>query len=120
MDWPLVTPITGEPELARLVTAARDDGQQVISATHVVRLEDDIVGYFGLGGAVAVTFWLHSKKVHPRQSLGIINVGENLVRAARPEATLLVPLDGTSPFNFVMERLGFTRASPDRVFLKKV
>ena len=117
LNWPWVTPIRSDAEREALAQVAASDGHQVLAATHLVRREGGIIGYASLGAVPLLLTWVHSAKVRSRESLGLLNLAENLVAAAGARL-VCTPCTQESPFRPYMEGLGYAYIGESGLFLK--
>jgi hypothetical protein len=106
-------------ELREVRAAARSDGHEPFLPTHVFRRDGAVVGYAGVGSVPLVTVWLHSEDVKPRDTLGALNLLENLVRVSGSPMVVTLVAE-SSPFAGAMARLGYAAMERWRAFGKKL
>ena len=119
LDWyPSLRRLRTPEQLAALQAAAASDNHAVVHPTHVITRNGEVVGYASILAPVAlVNVWLHSQKVHARDSLHLLKVGETLA-AETGASAVLFPCSVDSPFIGHMERLGFERLGASTLNLK--
>ena len=93
-------------ELESLIALAEADEHVVIAPTHVMLKDDEIVGYWSLGGIPVVSSWFDSEKLGPRDSMAALDQMESLMDTVSPGPYLLMCADN-SPFFEQKERLGY-------------
>lgn len=107
--WVRFEPIRTDAQLAALIAAAKADDhheQDLYAPTHAFMRGDEIVGGVALGSVVTAIPWFHSRKMHRRDSFGVINAMENALRLQGVKH-VMIPVGPQSPFNKVMGALGF-------------
>lgn len=109
--------IRSQTERERLEKAADEDGHVVIAPTHVVEKEGVIVGYLSMGVVPTVLTWLSTTKVNARDSVGVLNVIENLV-AAQGHPLVCIPCWEQSPFHPFMQKFGYSKIFTTDIFIK--
>ena len=86
--------------------SAKEDSHIVIAPTQVVVKGGHIVGYASIGAIPMVHVWLDSRHVFARESVGLLEVTERIIR---PRAgAYIMPCSEQSPFYKYMPKLGFT------------
>jgi len=119
-QMPWLRQIQSEHEMALLMEAARADGHGVISATHLVQKDGELVGYASIGAVPLLFTWLHTKKVRARETLGLLNTVE-AVAAGKGARLVCMPCEESSPLFKYMESFGCTPAGgPYRLFYKRL
>jgi len=115
--FPLLRRLRSTQDLLRVEEAAARDSHRVVGATHLIEKDGLVVGYASLGGVPLVNVWLDSQRVSPRESVSLLNLGENLL-AAQGSAAVLMPCAEQSPFSPLMGRLGYERLGPTTLYMK--
>lgn len=107
-----------EEDLERVRAAASSDGHVAVAPTHLVERDGLIVGYCSIGAIPVVNAWLHSKIVHPRESMYLLNTAETVAHAMGARRILL-PCSPQSPFHPHMARLGYRVLGDATICLKE-
>lgn len=107
MRTPLnIVPLSPEMEYAMTAASAEDGGHCAPLATHVFLRDLEIVGAAALCAPV-ITFWAHSKKLHPRESLELAQ--RCTAKAGELHKHFLAACSPDSPFWHLMPKLGYRR-----------
>ena len=94
--FPLLRPIRDEADLEALRQAAHADAHALVAPNFIIEKNGEISGYIALNSLPTVHGWFHTTRMRARDSLAIINVVENLIRAQRCQHLLwLLPDDAT-------------------------
>lgn len=116
MSFPKVRPIKTPEELRSLALAAEADDHTVLGPTHVTTKDGEIVGY--IGTVPFTTFWAHSEKCSPRDSLYLLELLE-VLHASQGIKRVLSHCSEHSDFYPQMERLGYKHL-PTHLFYKEL
>jgi len=111
-------PVLAE-DLAGLDAAAKADAHCVMYPTHVARVGGEIAGYASALNTPLLNCWLSSKVLNPRASLMLLQMGEALC-ADKGARTVVVPCAAESPFNPLMEKMGFAKLGATVLYVKKL
>jgi hypothetical protein len=99
-------PITAE-DLQPLIEAAKKDNHVVLYPTHVIKNNDEIIGYTSVCATPVVMVWADSQKVSAAQSVILLkNLEKELQQSGIKE--YLMPCAKDSPYFPHMTKLGFT------------
>lgn len=115
---PRLIPVKNAEDLDRVRSAAAADEHVAIAPTHIVERDGLIVGYCSIGAIPVVNAWLHSKIVHPRESVYLLNTAEAVAHAMGAQR-ILMPCSPNSPFHPHMERLGYRVLGDATICLKE-
>ncbi|CAK0765725.1 conserved hypothetical protein [Gammaproteobacteria bacterium] len=107
-------------EFEALQRAAAADNHTVVGATHIIKRGSEIVGYGGISSLACLHVWVDSKRVRARESLDLLNLGENLAAGLTGQKTLLVPCANNSPFRPLLPRLGYGFLGESGFFVRDV
>jgi hypothetical protein len=113
---PVIVPYS--PDLMReLVDAASDDGHCIMYPSHVVKRDEQIIGYGSICVMPVAQCWLHSKFVTPRESLILHRQLDSIVKSTGHNSVITLCTE-KSPFYPVMPKLGYTKLFPTTLFIK--
>lgn len=127
-DHPAVGKMNGYPtieeftpaKLAALEIAAAADHHVLLLPTHTVeRNGGEILGYFSLCAAALIFMWLDSRRIQPRDSLGLIG-GVHAALKMRGIKNAFTTCDPASPFRSVMDRFSYRRLGAGEFFLREL
>jgi hypothetical protein len=111
-------------EFAALRAAAAADNHVVVDPTHVLKrgrgASAEMVGYAGIQHLACLHVWVDSRRVRARESLELLNLGENLAAGLTGQRKLLVPCSAESPFRPLLPRLGYQFLGESGFFVKEV
>jgi hypothetical protein len=107
-------------DFERLKARAAADAHTVVDPTHVLKRGNEIVGYGGIGSVATLHVWVDSKNVRARESLELLNLGENLAAGLTGQRRLLVPCFEGSPFRAVLPRVGYRYWGESGFFVKSL
>ncbi len=113
--------IKSRDEFNELVELAKVDKHGVYCPTHVVKRNNEKIGWFSIGspGVPVVFAWLSTEKVGPRESFSLINLIENHVELNGATAVAF-PIPRESPFHPLMENMGYAFSGNYDYFVKKL
>jgi len=108
-------------ELKQLIEKADNDNHSVIGATHVMIKNDEIVGYFSIGGMVHVHVWCDSEKMTASDSMIALSQAEAIMsHDGISNGHYVMFCDEKSPFHSKMEKLGFNGMFRTNLYSKEV
>src|SRR5437899_3538324 len=112
--------IKTKEEFDELIELAKVDSHGVYHPTHIVKRDEEKIGWFSIGANTPIVFaWLSTKKVTPRESFLLVNGVENhLALAGAVNVAFPVPKD--SPFYALMKSMGYQNAGSYDFFVKKL
>lgn len=113
-----VRPLGNAETRAELERVAAADNHSVILPTHVVTKQGTIAGYASVLPVTLLNVWVDSRTVRARESLELLNFGENLAVNLCGPRPLLTPCAEISPFYGLMEKLGYARLGPTTLHVK--
>lgn len=102
-----VKPIRDHEQLDAVYQAAKANQEGIIDPTHYVEKDGEIVGAISVAVACS-SWWMHTEKTGPRDSLATFQVLEALMED-RGIKSYLMPCEERSPFYKIMERVGFKK-----------
>ena len=102
-----VVPIASAEEYRAAVAAAAADQHELYAPTHTFQRDGEIVGAVSLASCVLAMPWFHTAKMGRRESFSVINAMQNTLRMQKV-GHVCIPVGPQSPFNKVMQPLGFT------------
>lgn len=105
-------------DLRDLRERAAADDHVVLTPTHVVEKDGEIVGYLSIGAVPIVNVWMDSEKLGPRDSVAVLGQLDAVMDYAG-QPLYYMPCDKASPFSPVMEKLGFARLMETQMFVRK-
>lgn len=120
----VLVPIRTAEQMAAAHVAAKADGSHwLISPTHLVMKRGEIagavsVGAMTIGTTPLVAQWFDTKRMQARDSLGIINTVENVVRAGGHTQGAMLSAKN-SPFVPLLPRMGFELICELGLWLKR-
>jgi hypothetical protein len=117
IDQARVRPIRTAEEHDQLQTLARADGHGLVAPSHLITKGGEIVGYGSVATVPLLFVWTHSRLVRARESLHLLNLGENLI-AALGHRHLIVPCADDSPYAPCMPAFGYTPAGKGTLWHK--
>lgn len=104
-------------DLSRIEDAAKADGCGLLYPTHVVERKSEVVGFISLGVVPMVGMWLHSEKVHARDTLNVCAFIDDAMNL-RNINTYAIPLHDGSKFTPYMESVGAVGGTKFNLYYK--
>jgi len=99
--------MTTEQQYHAAVEAARADGHRLITPSHLVLQNNEIIGAGSLGNAPVLSVWTHTKKVSALQSMKLWrNAKLTLAQAGHKQC--IMPCSKNSPYYPHMNKFGFS------------
>lgn len=115
-----IRPITTQEQYSALQTAAQADKHIVLFATHVALDEHgESVGYLSICNTPILQFWAHSKKMHPRDTYMMYQVGESLA-ASQGCKQLVTPCASDSPLNKFLPQVDYQLLGNTNLHIKQL
>ena len=109
--WPRLIPITTKEQFETVVKEAEADGHPGLSPTHAILKGNHVAGAVTLRTVPWIGQWYHTQRMGARDSLGMVNVLDNLMAQAGHRMVVFT-LDDTSPFLAIAERAGLKPLDP--------
>lgn len=78
---PLLRPVRTKADWERLTAEAAEDNHQVFFPSHLIEKGGEVAGYMGLCSMPLLRFWLHSERMKARDTVTVLNLAENMMRA---------------------------------------
>jgi hypothetical protein len=116
---PTLRRLRTEEELRALQAAAATDAHAPFAPSHLVHKNGEIVGYGSLGVVPLLTVWLHSAKVRPIETIGLMKSMEAVFND-RGAPCVVAAVDPKSPFAQAMPKLGWQAVGTFTLYLKTV
>lgn len=101
MTQPILKPIVSQAEWHALQDAAAKDDHAVLAPTHLVLMDNEIVGYYSLAGIPLLNGWLHRERLHGH-ARALTNAAENVIWASGHRRLAMV----ISPDSQIVPHLG--------------
>ena len=103
-DFARLRRLKNDDQLRRVREIAQYEGHACFDPTHAIWKDGDIVGHFSIG-AMPIVMGHLPNGMSPRDSFNLISVAEDI--AASQFRHVYFPVSKESPFNPLMEGLGF-------------
>lgn len=114
-----VRKIVNQDERLKVISAAKEDNENLLFPSHLVRKNGDIVGAWSLAMMPLCLGWNHSKKITSRDSLIISGIVDTLM-LERNFNFYFIACDSDSNYYPYMEQVGYKFVWPTNMFYKQL
>ena len=108
-----------QSDVETLLDNAEKDDHIVFCPTHVIKKDDNLIGYASIGGIITVHWWLDTEKGTAMDTLRIMKTWEDNLREQGITHYQMLCSD-SSPYLSKMKKLGYSFVGKSNLFIKEL